>query len=42
MDRREPYLPSMGVSGRIELSIDGLVASVGERITESVVVLTET
>lgn len=41
MERRDPYLPSMEVSGRVLLSIDDLVASVGAMLTLSGTVLTE-
>ena len=41
MERIEPYLLSMGVSGRLAVSVEGLVASVAVVLTESVV-LTET
>ena len=39
MERREPYLPSMGVSGCIAISIVFVVAYVSVVFTESVVLM---
>ena len=39
MERREPHLPSRGVSGRLVVSVEGRTESVGVALTEDVVLM---